>query len=331
MTRRNHRTRIASPTNPNEDHPEPKKAAADSAAAFVFYHQETERLYLFYEAAGTGYRKERAWVKAYRLEQQPMRQFGTTATWVGQPVGGSGFGRADNCRGIHSWTGYDVWTMNAERRVNAYVVAITVAIMALALLWFRPVLLLADSTMKVVESMVAVLTGTGLREFLLWLVESSLGASPRFKRLILGGSYVEGKWVGYYTEDNRRRFVIEIIRQEWSSVFINGRAFDEDRTPYGQWRSLMAIVDGPTGLLRAIFSGDFMSGHYESLVTFQLDGHKAPSRMYGLIVDSAAAANAGHAWIRLRKVDPHLTDAEAIAAATDLLRDDPGDYLPRTP
>jgi hypothetical protein len=44
-----------------------------------------------------------------------------------------------------------------------------------------------------------------------------------------------------------------------------------------------------------------------------------------------AAANAGLAWIRLRKVDQHLTDAEAIAAATEFLRDDPGDYLPSTP
>ena len=232
--------------------------------------------------------------------------------------------------------------MNTERTVDAWVVAITVAIMALALLWFRPLLVMTDNATKVVESVVAVLTGTGLRESLLGLVELGLDGWPWFKGRILGSSYVEGKWVGFYTEGNRRLFVIEIVRQEWSSVFINGRAFDEDHNPCGQWHSLMATVDGSTGLLRGILSGNFITGkqapggaeiggHYESLVTFQLDGHKAPSRMYGLIVDSVAAANAAHAWIRLRRVDNKLNDADAIAAAIELLRDDPGNGVGGAP
>ena len=205
--------------------------------------------------------------------------------------------------------------MSAERRVDAVVLAVTVAIIS-AFVVSLPVPKREDS-LKWAEPLVAVLTGVGLREFLLESVEFLVRRWGGLKQFLLGSSFVEGKWVGYYTEASGHRLVIQVIRQDWADLFINGRAFDEKGQPYGQWRSTMAMVDGQAGLVHGIFAGDFTIDHFDSIVTFQLEG-KQPNRMSGLIVDTAATPHAEHAWIKLVKVDDDLPDDQALAQALQM-------------
>jgi hypothetical protein len=161
----------------------------------------------------------------------------------------------------------------------------------------------------------------GLREFLLASVEFLIRHWRGLKEYLLGNSFVEGKWVGYYSETSGARLVIQVVRQDWSELFINGRAFLETGEQYGQWRSMIAMVDGKSGLAHATFSGDFTTDHYDSIVTFQLEG-SPPASMHGLIVDTAASPNAERAWIRLWRVADRLPDDKALARASELLRAD---------
>jgi hypothetical protein len=214
--------------------------------------------------------------------------------------------------------------MSPERRFHAAIVAVTIAAMSAGLLFVIPLL---PGDLKVAEVLISILTGMGLRELLIGAVNLALSKSTRLKKLILGRSYVEGLWAGYYTTPNGYKLNIVVVRQDWSTVSLNGRAFDSGKRPYGQWRSLTASIDGDQGVLHTIFTGDLASGHYESVVTLQFDEYDPPRAMRGLIVDSVAADKAGRAWIRLYRADGDHTDAGLLETAEDWLKKDPAGYV----
>lgn len=201
--------------------------------------------------------------------------------------------------------------MSSERTFHRVILALTIAIMSAILIRIDPKFV--DE--KPLEVLVGILTGTGLHEALLRTVEFMLNRLKPVKRLILRSSYVEGIWIGFYeSTPGRPRFAIETIRQEWSSLCINGRAYNEKGEHHGQWSSITATVDGKSGLLRGIYSGDLASGHYESIGTFQLQGDP-PDKMSGQIFDSVATPNAARAWIRLEKNSAALSEEEALQKA----------------
>src|SRR5580704_9334579 len=103
--------------------------------------------------------------------------------------------------------------MTAERRLNSYIVFVTVAIIAAFLTWFIP-RFSATKVEEIVGVAVAVLTGTGLREFFITFVEWRLRQSRPFKSWMLGDSFLEGKWVGYYVERSGNKLVIVVVRQD---------------------------------------------------------------------------------------------------------------------
>ena len=213
--------------------------------------------------------------------------------------------------------------MSAERRFHAAIVAVTIAAMSAGLLFVIPMI---PGDLKIVEVLISILTGMGLRELLIGAINLALARSTHLKKAILGRSYIEGVWAGYYTTPNGYRLTIVIVRQDWSTVTLSGRAYDSKKRLYGQWRSLTATIEDAQGVLHTIFTGDLASGHYESVVTLQFGKEDPPRSMTGLIVDSVAADKAGHAWIRLAKCDGELSDAELLDQAEIALNADPGGF-----
>jgi hypothetical protein len=202
--------------------------------------------------------------------------------------------------------------MSPERRFHAFVLAVTVAIMATALT-YAP-----KGEYKILEIIVAVLTGTGIREMFLHTIEYLLDHWHRLKAFVLGGSFVEGKWVGFYVEEGRPILVIETIRQQWSAVFANGRAFEIDGREFGLWESIGAVVDGNRGILQGVYSGHFQPGHYDSIVSFQLEG-KVPRKMVGYVSDIVVNPQASRVWITKEKVESNISDVEALRTALGIL------------
>jgi hypothetical protein len=201
--------------------------------------------------------------------------------------------------------------MSPERRFHAVVLAVTVAIMAVALIYAPHV------EYKTLEILVAVLTGTGVRETLLHSVEFLLDHFHAMKEFVLGDSYVEGKWVGFYVEEGRPILIIETIRQNWSEVFANGRAFEFNGEEFGLWESIGAVVDGKRGVLRGVYSGHFTPGHYDSIASFQLEG-RTPRKMAGYVCDIVVNPEASRVWMTKQKVGSDLQDAEALRLARDV-------------
>ena len=182
---------------------------------------------------------------------------------------------------------------------------------------------------KVLEIIVAVLTGTGIREMFLHAIEFLLDHWHWLKAFVLGGSFVEGKWVGYYLEEGRPILVIETIRQEWSAVFANGRAFEIDGREFGLWESIGAVVDGNRGILHGVYSGHFQPGHYDSVVSFQLEG-KVPLKMVGYVSDIVVNPQASRVWMTKEKVESNISDADALRTALGILERAPINVL-KTP
>jgi hypothetical protein len=203
--------------------------------------------------------------------------------------------------------------MPPERKFNAAILSITLAIMAAAITYLPK--LTEERISKPLEIAVSILTGTGLYEALSRLIEFLLRRSRRLKRWILGRSYAEGKWAGYWVNRaGQPRFVIEHIRQEWDTLIMTGLAFDENMAPYGHWQSSNAMIDGDRGDLRGVFSGDIGGRHYDSIITFRLEGNP-PCRMTGFVADAVGAANPGQAWLFEQKVDDRARDSEILQTA----------------
>jgi hypothetical protein len=190
--------------------------------------------------------------------------------------------------------------MSAEQKVSSYVFAVTITLMAAAFAYIPQFHEIEQHPLTGI--LVGALTGTGLFEALAKLVEFAFKRRRFIKKFILGPSYLEGCWVGFYIgASGQPRLIREFVRQDWSSVFINGQAFNIDGTPHGQWRSVVAMVKGEEGLLRGDLVGDLDSGHYDSLIEYQLEGDP-PKRRSGRIVDIVSNRNAGSAWMRLTKI-----------------------------
>jgi hypothetical protein len=203
--------------------------------------------------------------------------------------------------------------MNAEQKLSKHVFAVTIILMAAAFAYipqFHEI-----EIHPITGILVGALTGTGLFEAIARFIELGFTKIKRVKRFILGSSYVEGQWVGFYENDSGEvRYVREFIRQDWSSMSINGQAFDVNNKPYGQWQSRSAIVNGDEGLLRATIVGDLRSGHYDSIIEYQLEGDP-PGKRSGKIADIVTNVHAGSAWMRLIKIDDDDSEVKALAKA----------------
>jgi hypothetical protein len=212
--------------------------------------------------------------------------------------------------------------MSPERRFHAFVLAVTVAIMATALT-YAP-----KGEYKILEIIVAVLTGTGVREMLLRTIEHLLEHWHGLKAFVLGSSFVEGKWVGFYVEEGRPILIIETVRQEWSAVFANGRAFEIDGREFGLWESVGAVVDGNRGIIQGVYSGHFQPGHYDSIVSFQLEG-KVPRKMFGYVSDIVVNPQASRVWMTKEKIESNASDVDAICTALSIWESAPINALKR--
>lgn len=211
--------------------------------------------------------------------------------------------------------------MSAEQKVSSYVFAVTILLMAAAFAYIPQFHEIEQH--PITGIVVGALTGMGLFEALAKFVELAFTRVRFIKKLILGGSYLEGAWVGFYVGTSGYiRLIREFVRQDWSSIFINGQAFNADGTPHGQWRSMVAIVKGEEGLLRGDLVGDLSSGHYDSLIEYQLEGDP-PKRRSGRVVDIVSNQHAGSAWMRLTKVSDknELSEVQALNEATRFLHE----------
>jgi hypothetical protein len=174
---------------------------------------------------------------------------------------------------------------------------------------------------QTLSTVISIFMGVGLYESIVRTVEFILDRSPAIKRIVLGRAYMEGKWYGYYEFDGNPFFFIEVIRQEWSSLSINGRTYDVNGKPHGQWSSVSSTIDGSAGLLHSRCFADLDNGHYDSVLQLQVQGNP-PNHLSGYTLDTVGTMKPGKAWMEERKAPDKTSDERALALARDLYKAD---------
>jgi len=135
------------------------------------------------------------------------------------------------------------------------------------------------------------------------------------KRLILGASYVEGVWVGYYYLGDERRlvFCIEQIEQSLDDVVIVGEAYYEDKSYRGSWSSNdLVSIDVSNYSLVYLYSTDFVNPSFSNLgvANFRLQrrGHSTcPERLIGYTMNVGSKSKDITVEKKLSKL-PHKYD-----------------------
>ena len=88
-------------------------------------------------------------------------------------------------------------------------------------------------------------------------------------------------------------------------------------------------MDGTRGILQGVYSGHFQPGHYDSIVSFQLEG-KVPRKMVGYVSDIVVNPQASRVWMTKEKVESNISDTEALRTALGIFERAPMNAL-KTP
>lgn len=76
------------------------------------------------------------------------------------------------------------------------------------------------------------------------------------RKKILGRSFLEGTWIGYYRCNDTDRFTVEHIGQETGEILLTGFELEADGTPRADWSSKAAFYDPRSSSLRYLYSCD---------------------------------------------------------------------------
>lgn len=134
--------------------------------------------------------------------------------------------------------------MSPIAKFNSLVVAVTTAIMYF--LWILISKISPDFFGKnwLITNVVAILSSLGFYR-LLTSVMKRLFIEIRFiKKIVLGDSYLEGTWVGFYISETREvRYLYETYEQSLEDVLISGYSYKKDKAMHGKWTALNPIID----------------------------------------------------------------------------------------
>jgi hypothetical protein len=205
--------------------------------------------------------------------------------------------------------------VSAEHTFNRTTLVVAITLMFVL---FKHTHLFDDPNYELLALAASILTGTGLHEALARAIEIVVNHNQLLKKLVLGNSFLEGKWSGFYVADaGHINLFLLTIRQEWSRVYLNGQVFTKESRPYGQGHDVYARVDGQSGRLQGVFSSYIIGGHYDTVFSLQLEG-RPPIKLRGYWYDTSTSTTLGRAWTYLVRLPESATQQDAVARAQEV-------------
>lgn len=77
---------------------------------------------------------------------------------------------------------------------------------------------------------------------------------PVLKKFYLGLFYLEGTWIGGFTQGTETIFTVEYFEQSLNSLKIKGTGFYENGTQYAQWSSKAVSINSEDGILNYLYT-----------------------------------------------------------------------------
>jgi len=142
-----------------------------------------------------------------------------------------------------------------------------------------------------VQFIITLLSSIGVYKGLSSLLNLLMSQSTSIKKLVLGGYYMEGTWVGYFIgHDGDKRYIVETFEQDLESLVIRGRSFTSDGKAHANWCSESTSIDVIRGRLTYTYSCDILKNkvthHGIGVFHFERSGKKrAPSGIQGFVAD----------------------------------------------
>ena len=177
--------------------------------------------------------------------------------------------------------------MNPEIKFHSIVISITTAIVFLIWLGLNKVIIEYPFLSIALSGLISL----GIFRTLALLLLSLFRNSRFFKKFILGPSYMEGIWAGFFVgHKNRIRLFFEIFEQDLNRITIRGRVFREDGGFHGSWIAEDATFDSIRGKLTYNYQADAIGNTFVNpgLGNFDIDRkalHKAPEKLIGFSSD----------------------------------------------
>jgi hypothetical protein len=108
----------------------------------------------------------------------------------------------------------------------------------------------------IIGGLITFITSAGFYRLLFVILSWILGRSILFKKLILGSTYMEGTWVGFYRgRSGKYYFLIETYEQTLTSLNIRGSSYAEDGSVHASWNSVALNIDPKAGRIVYIYEG----------------------------------------------------------------------------
>jgi len=143
--------------------------------------------------------------------------------------------------------------MNPELKFHSIVISVTTLIVFTA--WTQ--LANFTATYPALAVFVAGLISLGLYRSLFTLQITLFRRYTFVKKFILGASYMEGTWLGFFVgHEDKIRFLVETFEQDLSELVIRGKVFKEDGTYHCSYISQNATIDVKSGKLSYSYDAD---------------------------------------------------------------------------
>jgi hypothetical protein len=143
-----------------------------------------------------------------------------------------------------------------HRKLAAWAVAVTSAVIFPVLVFLVPMVASLDLLGKLASVVAAALSSFGLYKGVVAVMLWMFGRLQLMRRVLLGPAFLEGTWVGHYARNGLHRFTIETIDQREGETRIEGREFDENLKTRADWSSESSFVDVRHGRLIYVYSCD---------------------------------------------------------------------------
>lgn len=127
----------------------------------------------------------------------------------------------------------------------------------------------------------AALISLGLYRFICSIFLTTFRNVTKFKKFILGASYMEGVWVGFFLgHENKIRYLVESFEQDLNELIIRGKVYLEDGTYHCSYVSQKATIDTKNGKLSYSYDADAITNTHinPGLARFEIERESRESK-----------------------------------------------------
>ncbi len=149
--------------------------------------------------------------------------------------------------------------MNPELKFHSLIVSGSTLVVFTA--WSQLATLVANY--PAISVITASLVSIGIYRLLTIVLLAAFRKSSWVKKFILGPSYMEGTWIGFFIgHDEKTRFFIEAFEQDLSGLVIRGKGFRENGEYHGSWISDNTEINARQGKLTYTYEADVIGNSH---------------------------------------------------------------------